>query len=355
MGVTPSDEMGSYVANRPSKLTGGSLDCPDLGKGASIYFPVHVPGAMFLAGGGKATGANGKVNYFGMEVPLTAYLQFIVHKGKPARRSTRRECDPFHHFRHGRHARCRDAPFQPGTGGLPEGEGGARLLLRVLARFACHRFQHTRANTTGQLMHTTIPKYIFVNEQTKYWYSGELAPKYYLPGNYFSPDKAGLIQMASEEPRKQRQHRTRGPPWNAKKTRLAVALAAARARRTGQASDEVKYDYYVPSKWNTVTWGIYSAEYPPVLKVKPGAVVKIDIANPSGSNRNNPKKFFVDNNIPLDLPVVKDILEIHEKTPMHPAGCAARCSPGRCISKARSRATCSKCACTTFASGRRMA
>lgn len=98
-------------------------------------------------------------------------------------------------------------------------------------------------------------------------------------------------------------------------TGLTLGLAAL-----ASFADEVKYDYYVPSKWNTVTWGIYSAEYAPVAKVKNGSIVKIDIANPSGSNRNNPKKFFVDNNIPLDLPVVQDILEIHEKTPLHPSG-----------------------------------
>jgi len=60
-------------------------------------------------------------------------------------------------------------------------------------------FNITRANTTGQLMHTTIPKYIFVKDQSKYWYSGELAPKYYLPGNYYSPNKAGLLQMANTD------------------------------------------------------------------------------------------------------------------------------------------------------------
>ena len=86
MGVTPSAEMGSYRGEPSDAPTGGALDCPDLGKGASIYFPVHVPGALFMAGGGKATGANGKVNYFGMEVPLTAYLQFVVHKGQTLRR-----------------------------------------------------------------------------------------------------------------------------------------------------------------------------------------------------------------------------------------------------------------------------
>lgn len=96
---------------------------------------------------------------------------------------------------------------------------------------------------------------------------------------------------------------------------MACSLLAA-----ASVAAEVKYDHYVPSKWNTVTWGIYSAEYQPVARVKNGAVVKIDIANPSGVNRSNPKKFFVDHNIPLDLPVVQDILEIQEKTPLHPSG-----------------------------------
>lgn len=95
---------------------------------------------------------------------------------------------------------------------------------------------------------------------------------------------------------------------------FAVALAAT------SFAEELKYDYHVPSKWNTVTWGIYSAEYEPVAKVKSGKIVKIDIANPSGSNRSNPKKFFIDNGISMDIPVVQEILEIHEKTPMHPTG-----------------------------------
>ena len=76
----------------------------------------------------------------------------------------------------------------------------------------------------------------------------------------------------------------------------------------------------MPSKWNTVTWGIYSAEYAPVARVKSGDVVKIDIANPSGSNRANPEKFFIDNKISMDIPVVQEIIEIQKKTPQHPSG-----------------------------------
>jgi len=105
------------------------------------------------------------------------------------------------------------------------------------------------------------------------------------------------------------------PVFSALRTACLAALLVSIA-----SAAEVAYDHYVPSKWNTVTWGIYSAEYKPAVKIKNGEKVKIDIANPSGSNRSNPKKFFVDNGISLELPVVQDILEIHEKTPFHPTG-----------------------------------
>ncbi len=102
---------------------------------------------------------------------------------------------------------------------------------------------------------------------------------------------------------------------------LAVgALLPTVALAQQEIAGEVKYDHYVKSQWEGVTWGIYSAEYAPIARVKSGEVVKIDIANPSGSNRQNPEKFFVDNKIPMDLPVVKDIIEIQKKTPMHPSG-----------------------------------
>jgi acetamidase/formamidase len=197
MGVTPSAEMGSFVANRPSRTTGGALDCPDLGKGASIYFPVHVPGALFMAGGGKATGANGKVNYFGMEVPLTAYLQFVVHKGKASQ--TVRAENSTHYITFGT-ADMLDVVMrlssQELVDYLKETKGLDFFFAYSLGSLAID-FNITRANTTGQLMHTTIPKYIFVKETAPYWYKGELAPKYYLPGNYFAPEKAAFIPMAN--------------------------------------------------------------------------------------------------------------------------------------------------------------
>jgi len=100
-----------------------------------------------------------------------------------------------------------------------------------------------------------------------------------------------------------------------------VALLAGAIAGADGVKDEVKFDHYLPSKWNTVSPGVYGSEYAPVLRIASGDVVKIDIANTSGlRNNGDPRKFFVENGISLDLPVVKDLIEIREKTPNHPQG-----------------------------------
>ncbi|MES2697446.1 MAG: acetamidase/formamidase family protein [Verrucomicrobiota bacterium] len=187
MGIAPPEDAGPTVTNFPTKLTGGSFDCPDLGKGATVYFPVQTPGALFHAGGGKATGANGKVNFFGMEVPMTAYLQFILHKGKslPAVRAETAS----HYITFGTAAML-DVVMRFSclemVDFLKERKGLDFFNAYALGSLAID-FNITRANTNGQLMHTTIPKYIFIKDKPAYWYSGTLPPKYYLAGSYFAP------------------------------------------------------------------------------------------------------------------------------------------------------------------------
>lgn len=189
MGVSLAEDSGNYGPNRPSKMYGGSLDTPDLGKGASIYFPVHTPGALFVAGAGKAAGANGKVNYFGLEVPLTAYLQFIVHKGK-ALTSVRAET-PTHFITFGT-ADVLDVVMRLSALELVDflkEKAGLDFFFSYSLGCLAVDFNISRANTTGQLMSVQTPKYIFIKDKTDYWYKGELAPKYYLPGNYYDPKK----------------------------------------------------------------------------------------------------------------------------------------------------------------------
>jgi acetamidase/formamidase len=189
MGISPAEDAGSYAANRPSKTYGGSLDTPDLGKGASIYFPVQTPGALFVAGAGKAAGANGKVNYFGLEVPLTAYLQFIVHKGKPLA-AVRAETST-HYITFGT-ADVLDVVMRLSAIELVDflkEKAGLDFFFAYSLGCLAVDFNIARANTTGQLMAVMTPKYIFIKDKPAYWYTGELAPKYYLPGSYFDPKK----------------------------------------------------------------------------------------------------------------------------------------------------------------------
>ena len=58
---------------------------------------------------------------------------------------------------------------------------------------------------------------------------------------------------------------------------VATSLASANPKGAGPVViDEVPYDHYLPSKWNTVSPGVYSAEYEPRIRVKSGDTVKID-------------------------------------------------------------------------------
>jgi acetamidase/formamidase len=103
---------------------------------------------------------------------------------------------------------------------------------------------------------------------------------------------------------------------------LIALVALPFAVAWGNGTAEVEYDHYLRSRPETVSPGVYSAEYKPVLRVKSGARVKIDTASMSGgaASRGDPKKFFIDNGIPLDLPVVQDIIDIRANLQAHPTG-----------------------------------
>src|SRR5687767_14194736 len=103
---------------------------------------------------------------------------------------------------------------------------------------------------------------------------------------------------------------------------LGVVFSATLLPRIVLADEEIKTDHYLRSKWNTVSMGVYTAEYEPRLKIKSGDTIKIDTASSSTGVGvgGDPLKFYKDNNIPLDLPVVQDSMEIREKTKPHPAG-----------------------------------
>jgi acetamidase/formamidase len=79
MGVAPPAVMGRIGSGPPGVHT-GNLDNKDLGAGATLYMPVHVPGALFSAGDGHAAQGDGEVDLSAIETGLRGRFQFFVRK-----------------------------------------------------------------------------------------------------------------------------------------------------------------------------------------------------------------------------------------------------------------------------------
>ena len=80
MGVAPP-EVSGRVSSAPPWIHGGNMDNKELVAGTTVFFPVHVLGALFFIGDGHAGQGNGEVDITAMETSLDGTLQFIVHKG----------------------------------------------------------------------------------------------------------------------------------------------------------------------------------------------------------------------------------------------------------------------------------
>src|SRR5437867_6378666 len=82
MRVAPPAAMGR-VPSGPPNVFGGNMDNRDLGAGASVYFPVHVPGALLSIGDGHAAQGEGEVCLSAVETSLKGEIQVILHKNTP--------------------------------------------------------------------------------------------------------------------------------------------------------------------------------------------------------------------------------------------------------------------------------
>ncbi len=93
---------------------------------------------------------------------------------------------------------------------------------------------------------------------------------------------------------------------------LAVALSAFAVTLTAVPT---KPDHHLRSIPANMVSGYFSADTPPVLRVKSGETVAIDTISGGGftASSEDPEKFFLDNGIPLELEVVKDILAIRKE------------------------------------------
>jgi acetamidase/formamidase len=79
MGVAPPPAFGRISSKEP-RVHGGNLDNKELQAGATLFLPVHVPGANFSVGDGHGVQGDGEVCVTALEMCLTGTFTFALHK-----------------------------------------------------------------------------------------------------------------------------------------------------------------------------------------------------------------------------------------------------------------------------------
>ena len=88
-GAVPNSEIIAKEGLRtiPPRENGGNLDIRQLSKGAKLFLPVSVDGALFSAGDAHFAQGDGEVCVTAVEMSSTACLRFRLHKGQASRRN----------------------------------------------------------------------------------------------------------------------------------------------------------------------------------------------------------------------------------------------------------------------------
>jgi amidase len=84
VGVVGVATDGEEISNGLAGRHGGNLDDHFHGKGATIYFPVRQPGAMFAVGDMHASMGDGEICFTGVEIAGEVDIRFDLLKGKQA-------------------------------------------------------------------------------------------------------------------------------------------------------------------------------------------------------------------------------------------------------------------------------
>ncbi len=80
MGLAPKE--ADDVNSVPPSYTGGNIDNWRIGKGASVYYPVAVPGALLSVGDPHASQGDSELCGTAIECSLTGTFQLVLHKAK---------------------------------------------------------------------------------------------------------------------------------------------------------------------------------------------------------------------------------------------------------------------------------
>ena len=78
MGLAPKE--ADIVDSIPPGYFGGNIDNWRIGKGATIYYPVAVPGGLFSVGDSHAAQGDSELCGTAIEMSLTGTFQLVLHK-----------------------------------------------------------------------------------------------------------------------------------------------------------------------------------------------------------------------------------------------------------------------------------
>jgi acetamidase/formamidase len=126
LGVAPPPNWGMISSSVPREH-GGNIDLKELTAGATLYLPVHNPGALFSIGDGHAIQGDGEVCSSALETSLSGSVALTVRKGQ--RLLYPRAETPDHHITLG---------FDPDL------DDAARRALREMIALVCERSRLSR-------------------------------------------------------------------------------------------------------------------------------------------------------------------------------------------------------------------
>jgi acetamidase/formamidase len=177
MGVAPPVSSGPFGAGPPTPLHGGNFDLQELSRGGTLFLPVNVPGALFFVGNGHALQGNGEITNPSLEVSLTGYFQFIVHKKSVVTMPYMET--PTHYVFVGMNNSIDEATRQATLQAVEFLQKKEKLDFYDAYALASSTVDFTvaRALVPTQMVYCLIPKHIF-KTKVAYWYAGPVPTKY---------------------------------------------------------------------------------------------------------------------------------------------------------------------------------
>ena len=170
MGLLPPASDGPNRRSGPPGAFAGNLDCKELTAGSTLYMPVFHKGGLFFTGDAHAAQGDGEITGTAIETANTAVFQFILHKGKTLK-SPRAETAT-HYITFGLDTDLDDAmqlAVDDMVDFMHEAKGWDMFRTLPLASMAVD-FRITQIVDGTKGIHAMIPKSLFVNDKSDYWY-----------------------------------------------------------------------------------------------------------------------------------------------------------------------------------------